>query len=220
MRTGFAILFLSIIGLGVNAQDTPSKGFSNPKEDMTVIDFFTVNCNDKIWDIKWKALSEIESCIYVLEYSSDQTNWVEYKTIAGTAHTSGVYNYSEFMKRTSDSVRYFRLQYDCTSSVQMFKNPVMNICPEYIPDEATQPSFIVEYNNSEGVLQLEGSGSGSEKSTVMVYTGIGQLVYQNEIALNPANGKIIVPITAKSHEVLIVKINNGSKSISKKIIIP
>ncbi len=220
MRTGFAILFLSIIGLGVKAQDTPSKGFSNPKEDMTVIDFFTVNCNDKIWDIKWKALSEIESCIYVLEYSSDQTNWVEYKTIAGTAHTSGVYNYSEFMKRTSDSIRYFRLQYDCTSSVQMFKNPVMNICPEYIPDEATQPSFIVEYNNSEGVLQLEGSGSGSEKSTVMVYTAIGQLVYQNEIALNPANGKIIVPITAKSHEVLIVKINNGSKSISKKIIIP
>jgi hypothetical protein len=102
----------------------------------------------------------------------------------------------------------------------MFKNPVMNICPEYIPDEATQPSFIIEYNDSEGALQLEASGRGSAKSTVMVYTAIGQLVYHNEIALNSAGDKINVPVKAKSHDVLIVKINNGSKSISKKIIIP
>lgn len=220
MRTRIIILFLTTIFYGVNAQSITSKSVPSPKDNMTVIDFFTVNCNEKIWDIKWKAISEIESCIYLLEYSSDQTNWIAYKEVEGTAHTSGSYNYAEFMKRTSDSVRYFRLRYDCTSTVEMYKNPVMNICPEFVSDEIAQPTFIVDYNDLERSIRVGNSGNSNTKSTVFVYTSIGQLIYHNEIMLNSSGGHFNIPITANSHEILIVKINNGLQSISKKIIIP
>jgi hypothetical protein len=219
MRTSITVLLLLLIGIKLDAQNISSEGVAAPKDNMTVIDFFTVTCNEKIWDIKWKALSEIDACKYVLEYSTDQINWVEYKVVQGTVHTTGVYTYNSYMKRNNDSTNYFRLQYDCTSTIVMYKSPVMNICPDYIPD-VTIPDFIVDYNNSERTIQVGSNGYGNTKSTVMVYSSIGQLIYHNEIMLNSVNSKISIPLATNSHGILIVNISNGTKSVSRKILIP
>ena len=202
MRTSFVVILLLLMGIEIEAQNISSKGVATPKDNMTVIDFFTVTCNEKIWDIKWKALSEIDFCKYVLEYSTDQTNWVEYKVVQGTAHTTGVYTYDSYMKRNNDSTHYFRLQYDWTSTVVMYKSPVMNICPDYIPD-VTVPDFIVDYNNSERTIQVGSNGYDNVKSTVTVYSSIGQLIYYNEMVLNSTNSKISIPLAADSHGMLI-----------------
>jgi hypothetical protein len=220
MRTSITLLFFILFGTALAAQNIPGAGASTPKESMTVIDYFTVNCIDKSWDINWKALSEIDSCNYVLQYSTDQINWIEFEKVDGTAHTTGNYTYSAFLKRNSDTVHYFRLQYDYTSSAAMYKSPVMNICPEFVPDETTQPTFIIDYNTMEGSIQVGNCGSSNLKSTVMVYSSIGQLIYQNEMMLDINNGMVRIPLAPKSHEILIVNISNGSKSLSKKILIP
>lgn len=216
----FALIFLLEV-IGINAQPSNTTATESPKDNMTVIDFFQVNCLNKIWDIKWKAISEIDSCKYVLEYSKDQVNWIEYQTLEGTAHTTGSYNYATFMKRESDTLNYFRLKYDCTSTIEFYKNPVTNVCPDYLPDgDVTTPSFIVEYDNSDHSISINNTNFSNSKSTISVYSLMGQLIYNSEMMLSSISGKLNIPIASNSNEVLIVMVRNNNSSFTKKLIIP
>ncbi len=216
MRTLILSVFITVIQTISFAQTEVVYTDNESKDNMTVIDFFTVNCNEKIWDIKWKALSEINNCSYAIEYSLDQVNWVLYKEFDGTAQTSGVYVYSTFMKRSSDSVHYFRLRYDVTSTQTFYKNPVANICPDYIPESTT--TFVVEYDNSS--IQLSCNSNNNLPSKVAVYSVLGQQLYQTETIVNSSKGKVSIPYQLKNNEVVIVKITNGNNVFSKKIYIP
>jgi hypothetical protein len=210
-----SLFFMLMLTLSTSAQTSEDVNSSVPKNDITVIDFFTVTCDEKLWDIKWKALSEIESCTYSVEYSYDQQTWLTFKNINGTAHTLGDYNYNTTMKRTSDSLCSFRLKYDCTPSLEYYKNPVANICPEYIP-ESISTTFIIEYNND--AIQIGGKLNNNVPSKIAVYSILGQLMYQTEVI--SVNSKLNIPYQLSDNEIVIVKISNGNNVFSKKIYIP
>lgn len=216
MRTLITSLFIMLIlTLSTFAQTSEDVDLSLPKDNITVIDFFTVTCNEKLWDIRWKAISEIESCTYSVEYSYDQQTWFTLKNVDGTAYTSGVYEYNTMKSRTSDSLCSFRLKYDCTPSLEYYKNPVANLCPEYIP-ESISTTFIIEYN--ENAIQIGGNLNNNVPSKVAVYSILGQLLYQTEAS--SVNSKLNIPYQLSDNEIVIVKISNGNNVFSKKIYIP
>lgn len=221
MRTVLLSVLISVMQTISIAQTEVVSSISESKDNYTVIDLFTVTCNEKIWDIKWKAISEINNCTYAIEYSIDQTNWIEFKAFDGTAQTIGVYTYSTFMKRTSDSVHYFRLRYDATSTQVFYKNPVANLCPEYVPETTSGgTTFIVDYSNTTNSINIGCNGSLNSKSKIQIYSSIGQLVYNEEVLINDQSGKINIPFTGYSKDIFIVKISNGSNVSTKKIYIP
>lgn len=217
MRTVITFLyFMLMVSLSTSAQTGGNVVSSVPKDNITVIDYFTVNCNEKMWDIQWKSISEIESCTYGVEYSYDQQTWFTYKNVVGTVHTTGEYNYSAYMKRTSDALCTFRLKYDCTPSLEFYKSPVMNICPEYVPETTT--TFVVEYDNN--AIQLSSNINTNAPSKIEVYSILGQRLYQTVAIVNSANGKVNIQYQLKNNEIVIVKISNGNNVFSKKIYIP
>ncbi len=219
MRNLFTILFFSILNLSVFAQMDTILVDSNSKDSYTVVDMFSVSCNEKIWDINWKTLSEISNCKFAIEYSVDQMNWQLHEEFDGTAQSIGIYTYHTFVKRTSDSTKYFRLRYDATSSLVYYKNPVTNLCPEYIP-ENLGTTFIVDYNPSCNSVDMSTNISDNSKTNVQIFSTLGKLLFQEEILLNSQCGKISIPFLDSTKEIIIVKLSNGNQSSTKKIFIP
>ncbi|MEI6349264.1 MAG: hypothetical protein WCP69_15065 [Bacteroidota bacterium] len=219
MRTIIILLFFLSFYSNLKAQNGNSENTNIPKDNITVIDNFTTNCIEKLWDIRWFSLGEIENCLYAIEYSKDQINWTVFQEVSGTAYTTGSHLYSVQMMRNSDTNYSFRLRYSCTPSLSLYKIPVSNICPEWVPGNQ-ETSFIVDYSRDENALSLNFKNSTMEKSTICLYSSIGQLLYKEELAPYLNTHKINIPLTLNNPSVIILKLLEGNNVTNKKILLP
>jgi hypothetical protein len=219
MRTIIILLFFFSFYSNLKAQNENSENSNSTKDNVTVIDNFTTNCIEKLWDIKWASLGEIENCLYAIEYSKDQINWTVFQEVSGTAYTTGSHLYSVQMMRNSDTNYSFRLRYSCTPSLNLIKIPVSNICPEWIPDNQ-EATFIVDYSRDENALSLNFKNLSNDKSTVYLYSSVGQLLYKEDIAPNISTCKINIPFILNNPSVIIVKLLGKNSIINKKILLP
>jgi hypothetical protein len=181
---------------------------------LTLVDFNAVVRNEKV-QLNWSTTNHQDFSHFILQRSTDGRNFTDVMTLMtdeGDKNAMRLYNYKDDVKAVTATVVYYRLQMvDITSkfeyspvrlvkltadnsvAIQTFPNPVTNEVRVMVP--ATWQAKAVTYE---------------------IYNASGKLM--NRVQTNNAGQVQQMNVQAYSNGMYVVKVSNGTETLTKQII--
>jgi hypothetical protein len=174
---------------------------------------FTANYNGIDVDLKWKTASELNNDFFTVERTIDGTNFTEIATVDGAGNTNRIIDYAAKDKYPLNGLSYYRLkQTDFNGKVTY---------SQVVPIDISMNNFeIVNVWTSpeHEVLELTISCNNNCLMNIELFDVAGKKVFSSTEDLSGNKVKINVPIDNLRTGMYLLKVLNGSTTISRKII--
>jgi hypothetical protein len=174
---------------------------------------FTANYNNKnAVDVKWSTATETNNDFFTVDRSRDASNFEAINTTDGAGNSTHTINYSIVDDAPFDGVSYYRLKqtdFDGTSEYSSIVAVQVN--------EAAFEIISAITSASQNDLEITYSCAGNCEINFELYDVTGKKIFSNMQSAFEKNSKLIIPTDNLSRGIYLLKANNGSKIITKKI---
>ncbi|ANQ50521.1 T9SS type A sorting domain-containing protein [Flammeovirga yaeyamensis] len=146
--------------------------------------YFKANLVDNQVAIEWSTATEINNSHFVIEKSSDKTNWFELAVIEGNGNSNTTINYSYTDQNITHNTVYYRLkQVDFDGQFKYYQPAKVSFDVENLINVYPNPST--------GVINIATNFLGSSE-TLSLYSSAGQelqidrktIISDNQLQLN------------------------------------
>ncbi|OFX17738.1 MAG: hypothetical protein A2033_04280, partial [Bacteroidetes bacterium GWA2_31_9] len=167
---------------------------------------FTAECNNKNTELQWITASEINNNYFIIEKSSDGTNFYEVSKINGKGNSNKVttYNYTDLT--FSEDINYYRLKQVDIDGKYSFSKTIVNSC-----NPSKEPIVFYE-NNKINILNIDDT-----YISISLIDLQGKTIYKESI--NVQNDEYTIDIPELPTGVYLININSSNNSLTEKIVI-
>ncbi len=179
---------------------------------------FEGKCTGSMINLNWSTASESNNKMFLLEESSDATNWTMVKTVFGAGNSTTQKNYSESISSKFSGGSYYKLtQVDYNGNSESF-DPIYINCEQSLTTEMTiAPNPAVDYVN------VSIMSEDDMNANLTLFSGSGQILFSSSARLEKGINNIRIDISNLSSGAYHLNITNdkkieisGSRSIIKK----
>ncbi len=162
---------------------------------------FKINCQSDGRLISWETASESNNNFFTIEKSFNGQHYSFFKKVNGAGNSSTINFYSITDQEQNSGLVYYRLsQTDFDGTTKIIANKTSNCQNEDAVDFNAWA-----YQSEEGLVVTITLPRG-EPVNMVLYDGIGKLIYQSDHLLTDGNNKIIIPVNQLSTSIYLLKI--------------
>lgn len=177
---------------------------------------FTVSNEQNVYIFSWTVASERENNFFLIQYSIDGINWIDFIKTQSIGEHNDQYTYTESgnnLEGMNTSTIYFKLsQTDLNGKISVLE--VKSIRPSRA-EYSIYPNPI----NQNQKLNVSIYSYSKDKTEVVFYNGLGQLVLSESIYLEEGMNNQEVQLVGLNKGIYLVKIPNGSSEQVVRLIV-
>ncbi len=175
-------------------------------------DFNVQLTKTKTAKLTWSSQEESEIAYYIIEKSTDNTNWTTLD-FANSKMQAGLVKHETTDMNVAEGITYYRLKTiqkagkSSLSTIKQIENKTGNFSLLISPNPVISKAFATI------------SSASSEDAVIQVVNDGGIVMYSNKIHLNAGTNSIELPVAGFANGRYIVNITTSSKSLRQSLIV-
>ncbi len=161
---------------------------------------FTGSCNNGYADLAWETASEINNDYFLLQNSSDASNWIDVATITGAGNSNSLTGYQYTDNNPFNGINYYRLKQVDYDGEFVYSETIIINCNSEITNICLYP------NPASGYLSFSFKTPHKSRLGIVMVNSLGQQVWQSSYDIDNGDSIINTDVSSLSDGMYLVKV--------------
>jgi hypothetical protein len=170
---------------------------------------FTATPENQGVELKWETSSEVDNAYYMVQRSTDTSNWKDLQQIVASGNTSTDSHYAAYDPNPVDGNNYYRLK-------QVDRDGKFTYSPVRVVTLDRPVALSIYPNPARSFISIRLGMSNGEKLSVILVNTAGQIT---EVPTVSTGTQVTLNTAGLAKGIYFVKITHGQRTEIKKIIL-